>query len=96
MIAVESPAPRVGEFDGPVVFRVHSDAGAEIVSVIDSIVIVSVLDCVYLAAHFLGAVDGFENRKRARHSTPCSAEEEPRGCPGEGERHHSAASDRPE
>ena len=95
MVAMESPAPRVGKSDGPVVFRVHEDTGPEIVSVIDAVVIVLVLDRVNLAAHLLGAVDGFENRQRARHSTP-RPEKEPRRRAGEGEGHHSAPADRPE
>lgn len=95
MIAMESPAPRVGKSDGPVVFRVHGDAGPEIVSVIDPIVIVLILDRVDLAAHFFRAVDGFENRQRARHSTP-PPEKEPRRRASKGEGHHGAAADRPE
>jgi hypothetical protein len=57
MVAVESPAPRLGESYGPVVLGVHVDAGAEVVPIVHAVVIVPVLDRVNVPAHFLGRVD---------------------------------------
>ncbi len=87
---VESPAPRVGKSDRSIVLGVHVNAGLEIVPVVFAVVIMSVLDCVNVAAHILGRVDRFERRKGA-HSPP--PHEKPQRRRAEREGHHSAAAD---